>query len=66
MAKPLTLGSFKTHLLDANYEVDGLTDYARISQSAKEYFGHAIPNAQIWKVLNSIGKPKAVEVIDDL
>ena len=66
MAKPLTLGTFKTHLEESNFELDGLTDYARVSQLAKEFFGHAIPNPQVWKVINSFGRPKAIEVIDDL
>ena len=61
-----TLKTFVTSLVDAGFTPDGATDYQKVDQSAKEYFGHALPNEQVWKVVNHLGKPKKVAVVDDL
>lgn len=66
MTSTKTLKTFVDSLIESGYTPDGETDYKYVVESAKEYFGHAIPNAQVWKVVNHLGKPKPIEVVDDL
>ena len=66
MTSTKTLKTFVDSLTAAGFEPDGATDYQKVDQMAKEYFGHALPNEQVWKVVNHLGKPKKVAVVDDL
>lgn len=66
MTSTKTLKTFVDSLTAAGYTPDGETDYKRVVEMAKEYFGHAIPTEQVWKVVNHLGKPKKVAVVDDL
>ena len=66
MTDTKTLKTFVESLVASGYTPDGKGDYQRVVEEAKEYFGHAIPNTQVWKVVNHLGKPKAVAVVDDL
>ena len=63
-----TLSSFVATLNEKGFTLDGTTDYKSVDTAAKEYFGGAIPNAAIWKVINAVKKAQQqfVEVIDDL
>lgn len=66
MTSTKTLKTFVASLTEAGYTPDGKSDYQKVVEEAKEYFGHAIPNTQVWKVVNHLGKPRAVAVEDDL
>lgn len=66
MTDTKTLKTFVESLVTAGYTPDGKSDYQKVVEEAKEYFGHSIPNTQVWKVVNHLGKPKAVAVVDDL
>ena len=61
-----TLKTFVDSLIQDGFEPNGTTDYKTVDLAATKYFGHALPNAQVWKVLNHLGKPKIQEVVDDL
>ena len=61
-----TLGTFKKHLEGMGWSPVGAGDYHVVESHAVEYFGHKLTNPQTWRVINSFGKPKAVEVEDDL
>ena len=65
----LTMKTLKTFVdsISSSITLDGKNDYKNVDAAAKEYFGHAIPNAQVWKVINALQKAQpAVEVLDDL
>ena len=66
MTAAKTLKTFVQQLEAQGFKTDGKGDYQKVDTAAVEYFGGKISNELIWKVINHLGKPKAVEVVDDL
>ena len=66
MTDTKTLKTFVEHLEAKGFVTDGKGDYQKVDVEATEYFGGRISNELIWKVINHLGKPKPIAVVDDL
>lgn len=59
-----TLSSFVAHVTPL-IVLDGENDYKNVDKHAKEYFGGALPNKAVWKVIAALHKGQA-DFVDDL
>jgi hypothetical protein len=41
-------------LIDANFELDGSTDYRRVAQFVKDEFNRKASNAAVWAIINEL------------
>lgn len=63
-----TLSSFVDSVIDAGYtrNEEGNIPYKEIEARSVKYFGAALPNKTVWKVINVIDSRTVADFVDDI